>query len=54
MKLKDTAIWQNLVNNGDLPKLEVETYIADNTIYKLGLVLMAVIVVAVLVIRITK
>ena len=57
MSIKDTignsGIWQNFVD-GQLPSMEVETFIADDTIYKLGITLVIVILVTVLVIRVTK
>lgn len=54
MKFTETGIWQNFINQGSLPKLEVETYVADDTIIKLGLTVTALIVVTVLMIKLSK
>lgn len=54
MNFFDTNLWSNFVNDGELPSMEVETYIADDTLIKSGLIICALIIVTVLVIRATK
>lgn len=54
MAFKDTEIYKDLVGKNQLPTIPVETYIAQDTLIKSGLIIMVLIVVTVLLIRATK
>lgn len=54
MQLFDTKLWSNFVNEGELPKMEVETYVTDETIIKLTIAVLFLIVVAFVLARLHK
>lgn len=54
MSLKDSEFINDLLNNNELPTVPVETYIAQDTLIKSGLIIMVIIVITVLLIRVTK
>ena len=53
-KIRDSQLIDNLLNRGELPEMEVKTTVPDDTIIKLSLAIVAIILVAVLAIRLTK
>lgn len=54
MAFKDSGLWQNFINEGDLPVMKVETYVADDTLIKAAIIICSLIVVTILVMRATK
>lgn len=54
MAFQDTQIFQDLVQKNQLPTIPVETYIANDTLIKSGMIIVCLIVITVLLIRVTK
>lgn len=53
MSIIDTGIWNKVINEGELPRMDVETYVSKETMVTFALIVFALVVASVLVIRLT-
>lgn len=54
MALKDSMFIRDLLDRNELPTIPVETYITDETLYKLALVLIVVILFGIVALKLSQ
>lgn len=52
--IKETGVYDKIVNDGKLPSMEFEVVVPNRTLYRVAIMVMAIVVVTILVARITK
>jgi hypothetical protein len=53
-QFKETGLYDRIVNDGELPSTEVQLVVPERTLYRVAFVAIAVIIVMVILVRITK